>query len=160
MRSTTKRVMDQARPGGQTATCQLREARCGGAHEAKTELPQEDGVGGDAVFAFKDRFCGPGQWTAMRPTYVTQPRAPVTFSVSPPPRVTRHESSCPRVTAETGVPPIASRVRVGANVSSARSVVPRATRATFVDAEIGAPQRDPQHHEEIASGTRPELVAR
>jgi len=96
----------------------------------------------------------------MRPTYVTQPRAPVTFSVSPPPRVTRHESSCPRVAAETGVPPIASRVRVGANASSARSVVPRATLATFVDAEIGAPQRDPQHHEEMASGTRPELVAR
>jgi hypothetical protein len=96
----------------------------------------------------------------MRPTYVTQPRAPVTFSVSPPPRVTRHESSWPRVATATGALATASRVRVGANANSARSVAPRETLATFVDAEIGAPHRDPQHHEEMASGTRPELVAR
>lgn len=95
-----------------------------------------------------------------RPTYVTQPRGPATFSVSPPPRVTRQETSLPRATTATGVPATASRARVGANASSACSVAPRATTATLVAAEIGAPQREPQHHEEMASGTRTEPVSR
>jgi hypothetical protein len=35
-----------------------------------------------------------------------------------------------------------------------RTVVSRETAAVRVEAEIGAPQRAPQHHEEMASGTR------
>jgi hypothetical protein len=35
-----------------------------------------------------------------------------------------------------------------------RTVLPRATVAVRVEAAIGAPQRAPQHHEEMASGTR------
>jgi hypothetical protein len=35
-----------------------------------------------------------------------------------------------------------------------RTVEPGETVAVRVEAAIGAPQRAPQHHEEIASGTR------
>jgi hypothetical protein len=72
----------------------------------------------------------------------------------------RHESSPPWVATATGVPAIASRVRDGTNASSTRNLAPRLTTATLFDAEIGAPQRGPQHQEERASGTRADPVLR
>ncbi len=85
---------------------------------------------------------------------MTQPFAVVTLTVIPPARVARHVISRPLVAARSRTPATATRTRVGANFSSMRTVLPRETVAVRVEAAIGAPQWAPQHHEEIASGTR------
>jgi hypothetical protein len=85
---------------------------------------------------------------------MTQPFAVATFTVIPPWRVARHVISRPLVSARTWTPATAIRTRVGRKFNSMRTVVPREAVAVRVEAEIGAPQRAPQHHEEMASGTR------
>lgn len=89
----------------------------------------------------------------MRPTYVTQPRRPVTLIVTPPPERARQLISRSWRSTRTGRPATATRAVLGANAKSTRTSPPRATTAVLVDAAIGAPQCRPQHHDDTASGT-------
>ena len=72
----------------------------------------------------------------------------------PPAWVARHVISRPLAVAGCRTPATATLTRVGTNPNSTRTVEPRETVAVRVEAAIGAPQCAPQHHDEIASGTR------
>jgi hypothetical protein len=85
---------------------------------------------------------------------VIQPGRAVTAIVIPPAFAARQDTRLPLVSARWGTPSTATRARVGANVKTTVTVEPRRTVAVRFDAEIGAPQRDRQHQDEIASGTR------
>jgi hypothetical protein len=89
-----------------------------------------------------------------RPTYVTQPCAAVTPIVIPPARVARHEITLPRLVTRSLTPLTATRAVVGVNVSFTRTAAFRRTTTARPEAAIGAPQREPQHQLETASGTR------
>src|SRR5262249_13817115 len=89
-----------------------------------------------------------------------QPRPPAARTCRPPASVALNRTSCPLRVALTGRPTTETLTVDGTNPSSRRRVAPRLTSACFEDFAIGAPQRDPQHQEETASGTRPAGVWR
>jgi hypothetical protein len=72
--------------------------------------------------------------------------------------VARQLSTRPCTVAGTVCPAIATRACVGTNARSTLTSEPRTATAAFVEAAIGAPHRAAQHHDEMASGLRPEPV--
>jgi len=85
---------------------------------------------------------------------MTQPLGDLTLIVMPPAWVAGQAISRPLVVAGSRTPATATLARLGTNPNSTRTVPPRETVAVRVEAAIGAPQCAPQHHDEIASGTR------
>ena len=90
---------------------------------------------------------------------MTQPRGLVACTVTPPPRAAAQLITRPRVTTATCFPAIATRTCRGTNPSPTDTVDPRAAVAVFFDDENGAPQRAFQHHDDMTSGTVPDVVA-
>ena len=84
---------------------------------------------------------------------MTQPRGPVTCTVTPPPREAAQLTTRPRVTAVNDLPAIATRTCRGVNPRPTETVDPRDAAAVFLADENGAPQCAFQHHDDMTSGT-------
>ena len=89
---------------------------------------------------------------------MTQPRGPVTCTVTPPPRAAPQLTRPPLVVTATCFPAIATRTCLGENASRTVTSDPRAVVAVFLAVANGAPQRALQHHDESTSGTVADAV--